>query len=186
MTGLLDWADDEDGIFGDHDGVVVAWFGNRTYYIWPERRGDAGIVGYRIMAGHFEGEHMPLGSLEIDGEPGERTLEGAKAAADAEATALFNEQQLALVAVATKWTDDAGDSLVRVDGMQIFYRIGTTADAEVEVIAGPNFEDWFDVRGRQWFVGQDSLVNNPERLESLLDNVIAAHAADLGISEQHE
>lgn len=146
MTGLLDWADDEDGIFGENDGVIVAWFGDRTYYIWPHRQADAGIVGYRIMAGHFEGEHMPLGSLEIDGEPGERTLEDAKAAADAEATALLDQEQLALVAVATKWTDGAGGSRVRVDGMQIFYRIGTAADAEVELIASPNFEDWFDVR----------------------------------------
>lgn len=186
MTGLLDWADDDDGIFGDHDGVVVAWFGDRTYYIWPERQGGAGIVGYRIMAGHFEGEHMPLGSLEIDGEPGERTIEGAKAAADAEAAALLNEQQLALVAVARKWTDDAGHSRVRVDGTRVFCRIGTTTYAEIELIASPNFEDWFDVRGRQWFVGQDSLVNNPERLESLLHNLIVEHAAKLGITEQRE
>lgn len=166
--------DDEDGIFGVfHDGVIVAWFGDRTYHIWQDRQEDVGIVGFRIMAGHFEGEHIPLGSLELDGEPGERTLEDAKAAADADAAALLDENQLVLVAVATKWTDDAGCSRVRVDGTRVFCRNGTTADAEIELIASPNFEDWFDVRGPQWFVGQDSLVNSPERLESLLHDLIA-------------
>jgi hypothetical protein len=54
------------------------------------------------------------------------------------------------------------------------------------LIASPDVEDWFDVPGGRSFVGQGSLVNNPERSEPLLHNVIAEHAADLRTLEQRE
>ncbi|KAA0098917.1 hypothetical protein CIW49_13655 [Mycolicibacterium sp. P1-18] len=186
VTGRLDWSHDEDSNFSHHDGSIVAWFGDRSYYIWPERKDDVEIVGYRIMAGSSEGEHMPLGSVDIDGELGEPTLENAKATADAEATSLLNEEQLALVAIAKKWTDDVGDPRVRLDGIQIFYPVDKTAGVEIELIVSPDYEDWFDARRRHWFVGQDSPVNHPESLESLLRNLIAEHAPRLSISGQRE
>jgi hypothetical protein len=80
MTGSLDWSAGEDNDFSHHSHAIVAWFGDRDYYIWPEHADDADHR-CRITAGSSEGEQMPFGSVEVEGEPGKLTLEDAQAVA---------------------------------------------------------------------------------------------------------
>jgi hypothetical protein len=69
---LLTWEDDEDS---DEDGAIAAWFENPTYHVWPVRDDDGEIVGYAMDGGDVDSGYEPIGSVDIDCEPGEPTLQ---------------------------------------------------------------------------------------------------------------
>jgi hypothetical protein len=73
----LEWS--REGLI-DQDDIIEAQGDDWQYEIWSITGSDGEILGYEIRGGDME-ESGDIGSLDIDGRPGERTLQDAKAAA---------------------------------------------------------------------------------------------------------
>lgn len=183
VTGLLLWSDDEWSEYSENEDAIVAEDGDRKFHIWPVRGDDDEIFGYRIEVGNLESGYRSLGSAEIQGDLGELTLHGAKAAAEAEVQSQLEEVNVALKALVSDWKDRAGNPRIRFDATgAMFYPVDESGDVEIRIFAGTDYEDRFDPAERSWMVGWDNLFNHSDSLESLLQQQIAEHAAALGIS----
>ena len=188
---LLDWTEDWESQWGydnDEDVVIAAEVDFRTYYICPVRDDDGEILGYRIAFGDVESGYDWIGEVAIDGEPGERSLEDAKAIADAHCESWLREVvdyqstlEHDLFIVVSGWKDREGNPRIRRDERRIFYRSDDPGVGEIEIVATVDeFDDGFDAPTRRWIVSGSTLSNSSDRLESLLESEIIRHANAFG------
>lgn len=182
MGDLLDWSEDAWSEYSDNPGAIMAEDGDWKFHIWPVRAPEDEIVGYRIYVGNLDSGYWPRGSVEIDGEPGELTLDEAKVVAEAEVRSRLDEVNGALRAVVSDWRDSAGNSKVRTDANgALSYQVDESGDVGIRIFATTNFDDWFDPTERFWAVGWNNLYNHAADLESLLQQQITAHKGALGL-----
>lgn len=183
VSDVLIWSVDEWSEYSGNADAIIAEDGDFTFHIWCVRGRGEDILGYRVYVGNIESGYWPRGSLEIDGEPGELTLDEAKAVAEAEVQSQLDEANNALKVLVSGWRDGAGNARVRFDtNGAMLYSIND--EVELHIFAGTDHDDWFDPTKRFWSVGWDNLYNHPDRLESILQQKFAEHAVALGLSSR--
>lgn len=139
----LDWGEDDD------IDELSAWSDDWTYSITAVRRDDDAIIGYRISGGDIESGD-DLGSLLIEGERGERTLEEAKASAQADYAGRYREADQFLDDLLGDWEDDDGNPMTRrTDQGRIVCRVNEPGIDEVEVVSTlVDYGDGYDAKSR--------------------------------------
>lgn len=183
VRDVLIWAVDEWSEYSENADAIIAEDGDFTFHIWSVRGRGEDILGYRIYVGNIESGYWPRGSVEIDGEPGELTLDEAKAVAEAEVQSQLDGVNNALKVLVSGWKDDTGNARVHFDtNGAMLYSIND--DVEIRIFAGTDHDDWFDPAKRFWSVGWNNLHNHPDQLESILQQQIAEHAVLLGLSSR--
>lgn len=138
----LEWGD------GDDDDEITAQSDDWRYTITAVR-GDDTIIGYHISGGDIESGD-DFGSVQIDGHRGERTLEDAKAAAQADYAERYGEADQFLDDLLSYQEDDDGNPLAQRNGDgQLMLRIDEFGIQEVEVVATlRDYGDGYDVASR--------------------------------------
>ncbi|WP_197379983.1 hypothetical protein [Mycolicibacterium mengxianglii] len=138
----LEWGE------GDDVDELSAWSDDWTYSITAVRRDDDTIIGYRISGGDVESGD-DFGSSLIDGERGERTLEEAKAAAQADYSGRYREADQFLDDLLGDWEDDGNPMTRRNDQGRIVCRVDEPGIDEVEVVSTlVDYGDGYDAKSR--------------------------------------
>ncbi len=186
---LLDWTEDWESQWSydsDEDVVIAAEINVEfRYYICRVRDDDGEILGYRIAFDNVELGYDLIGSVVIAGEPAERTMEEAKAAAEAHCASWLGESHLTLeqdlLTVVSAWKDKDGNPRIRRDEHgRIFYRADEPDVGEIEIAVTID-EEGFDAPTRRWTVSSYMLTDYySDRLESLLQSEIISHADAFG------
>lgn len=167
----LVWSGDE----SDMDELEIeAHSDDWIYQIWSVNGENGELLGYQIRGGDVD-ESDNIGSLNIDGERGERTLEDAKAAAQANYAGRYCEAERLLFDAVSGYQDDDGHPLTRRDAAgRIFCRVELMG-GEVEIAATlSDYADSFDVTGRCWIVCLRSILvylNGGDWLEGMHDDM---------------
>jgi hypothetical protein len=135
----LEWHEDSSNL--DDEEAIAAESDDWVYHIWPVRAGDGAVIGYRVSGGDYESGD-DFGSSLIDGKPGERTLQKAKAAAQANYASRYREADEFLDALLGHLEDEDGPRTRRNGQGRIMCRVDEPGIDEVEVVA--SLRDGFD------------------------------------------
>ncbi|WP_158019429.1 hypothetical protein [Mycolicibacter sinensis] len=111
-----------------------------TYRICPVRGNGDHILGYLVSGSDYE-SGAEFGSSLIDGEPGELTLQGAKALAETDYADRYREAEGFLAGALEHWDGDNGPRYRRNEHGNILFQTDEPVD-EVEVVA--TLKDFFD------------------------------------------
>jgi len=173
----LIWTGDETG---EEHLEIEAHGDDWTYTIRSVTDGDE-IIGYEIRGGDME-ESDTIGSLNIDGERGERTLQDAKAAAQANYADRYLEAEDCLFRIVSGYEDDEGRPLARRGAQgRLFCRVEKLG-GEIEIAATlVDDGDFFDATAQHWAVCPRSINHysySGDWLEGIYDDARRAGVLD--------
>jgi hypothetical protein len=127
------WNEDPNNF--DNDDAIAAEGHDWTYHICPVRGENDEVIGYQVAGGDFESGDHHFGSSLVDGEPGELTLQKAKASAQANYASRYLEADKFLDGLLGDWEDDDGLRTRWNELGRIMCRVDELEIGEVEVVA---------------------------------------------------
>lgn len=167
----LEWNPDSDYL--DADDGLAADGEDWRYTIEPIRDEDGHIVGYRVHGGDIDSGDE-LGSLKIDGQSGELTLEAAMAAANENYLDRYLEAETFLDDLLDGWEDEDGVLVRRNERGRLVCRVAEPGVEEVEVVATlRDYGEEYDADSRSVALCLRTILsfsNNGDR-EALVDDL---------------